>query len=210
MSGKFQSVKDPLSEALRNQAVDAAKRHKASWIELGRFLHSIYRDKHYREWGYLSFEAYCVKELSIKQVTASKLLKSYGFLEKEEPRLVSPQMVEKGAPKEFPDYEAVNLLRLAKENASLTPHDYAELREAVIQTGKEPKEVRAQVKQILAERDPKDPEEEKRARRNALVKRLISLLAAAKTESADGKLLPDYLLKQMTDLAVKLQAQIEG
>jgi len=209
MSGKFQTLKDPLTESLRTQAVDAAKRHKASWIELGRYLNSIYRDKHYREWGFLSFEAYCVKELSIKQTTASKLLKSYGFLEKEEPRLVSAQMSEKGAPKEFPSYEAVNLLRLAKENGNLTPHDYAEIREAVMESGREPKEVRAQVKQILSEREKKDPEAEKRIRRNSLVKRLVSLLVMARTEFAEEKLIPDYLLKQMADLAAKLKDQIE-
>ena len=46
-------------------------------------------DKHFRTWNYLSFDTYCFKELGIRQTTASKLLKSYSFIEKEEPRLAS-------------------------------------------------------------------------------------------------------------------------
>lgn len=208
MSVKTQD-KDALTETLRAQAVDAAKRHKASWIELGRYLFSIYKDKYYRSWGFLGFDAYCMKELGIKQTTASKLLKSYQFLEKEEPRLVSSQAAEKVAPREFPSYEAVNLLRLAKENQSITPHDYADLRESVMETGREPKEIRAQVKKILEEREEKDPRELKRSKRNSLLKRLVTMISSAKREFEAESLLPDYLVKQMTDLSAKLEAQIE-
>ena len=76
---------DAGKDALRNKTLDAAKRHKASWIELGQYLYAIYKDKYYKDWGYLTFEAYCGKEINVKLSTASKLLKSYDFLEKEEP-----------------------------------------------------------------------------------------------------------------------------
>ena len=168
MNAKSQE-KDALTETLRAQIVDAAKRHKASWVELGRYLIAVYKDKHYRTWGFMQFDAYCMKELGIKQTTASKLVKSYQFLEKEEPRLVSSQAAETVAPREFPGYEAVNLLRLAKENQKLTPHDYADLRESVMESGKEPKEIRAQMKKILDEREEKDPKDAKRVRRNSLI-----------------------------------------
>src|SRR3989338_8674077 len=87
-------------ESLRQKTQEAAKRHKASWIELGQFLLTIHKDKLYKEWGYLVFETYCKKELGIKETTAAKLLKSYSFLEKEEPTLASAErFMEEDAPK---------------------------------------------------------------------------------------------------------------
>src|SRR5487761_2441298 len=71
-------------ESLRYQVLDAAKSFKSSWIQLGQFLFTVYKDKLYRDWAYQTFEAYCAKEIGIRQNTAIKLLKSYSFLEKEE------------------------------------------------------------------------------------------------------------------------------
>src|ERR1700752_2981475 len=101
------------SDALREKVVEVAKKYKATWIELGQYLFTIYKDKLFKTWNYLSFETYCMKELGIKQLTASKLLKSYEFLEKEEPRITAHTYVEETEPKKMPNYESVNLLRLA-------------------------------------------------------------------------------------------------
>ncbi|MBU3759573.1 MAG: hypothetical protein FGM27_06540, partial [Candidatus Omnitrophica bacterium] len=54
---------DTASDALRQKTIETAKRHKASWIELGQYLFTIHRDKAFKSWGFLSFETYCVKEL---------------------------------------------------------------------------------------------------------------------------------------------------
>jgi|SRR3989338_1010505 len=201
--------KDALAEAIRKKTLEAARQHKASWIELGQYLNAIYKDKHFKEWGFLSFEAYCMRELSIKQQTASKLIKSYSFLEKEEPRLAKPDFSEQASPKKLPDYEAVNLLRLAKENEKITPRDYAELREAVLESAREPKEVRSQVKKILEARDDKDPAEVRQTRRNGLIKRLVTMLSSARREFESENLLPGSVLREMAALAEKLEGQIE-
>ena len=197
-------------EALRQKTQDAAKRHKASWIELGQYLYTIHKDKMYKEWGYLVFETYCKKELGIKETTAAKLLKSYSFLEKEEPRLASTEhFMEESSTKAVPHYESVNLLRLAKENKNLTTNDFADLRESVIQHAKEPKEVRAQVKKMLSEHEVKDPAEVRRTRRNAAIRRLVTILSSTKRELESDGLLPAYLIKQISELAGKLEDQIE-
>lgn len=198
------------AELLRQKTVEAAKRHKASWIELGQFLYSIHKDKLFKTWGFLSFETYCVKELGMKQATASKLLKSYSFLEQEEPRLADAgSLAAEDVPSVVPNYESVNLLRLAKENKSLTPQDYAEVRESVIDKAREPKEVRAQVKKLLSEREIKDPSDVRRERRNTTIRRVVSVIASAKKELENEKLLPEYIIKQMEELTQKLRDQIE-
>src|SRR4051812_43890779 len=100
------------SGSLREKTLETAKRHKASWIQLGQFLYTIYKDKHYKDWGFLTFETYVGKELHLKQTTAVKLLKSYYFLEKEEPKILERANAED--PDELlPSYESVNVLRLA-------------------------------------------------------------------------------------------------
>lgn len=196
-------------ENLREKTLEVARRHKASWIQLGQYLFSIHKDKLYKTWGFLSFETYCRKELSIKETTAAKLLKSYYFLEKEEPRLAKAASSEEEAPETIPHYESVNMLRLAKDNKRISTENFAELRNAVINKGNEPKDVRAQFKKLLSDQEPKDPAEVRRTRRNAAIKRIVSVMTMAKKELENEGLLPDYLLKQMSQLMEKLEDQIE-
>lgn len=198
-------------ENLREKTLEVARRHKASWIELGQYLFSIHKDKLYKTWGFLTFETYCRKELRIKETTAAKLLRSYCFLEKEEPGLAKAALPEseEEMPSVIPHYESVNLLRLAKDHKNIAPHDFAEIRNAVINKGHEPKEVRAQVKKFLSEQEVKDPVEMRRSRRNAAIKRIVSVISMAKKELENEHLLPDYLLKQMAQLVEKLRDQIE-
>jgi len=194
---------------LREKVADVARRHKASWIELGQYLFSISKNKLYKEWGYLSFEAYCVKELRIREATASKLLKSYSFLEREEPRMVKPEYIQEEAPQTIPDYESVNLLRLAKQNKNIPVQEFAELRHEVLNEAKEVKDVRAKVKAIVAEAKPKDTPEAKQQMRNSVLRRLIGFLNGAKSQLEDEKLVPPYILKQISDLAGKLEDQLK-
>ena len=196
------------NDELRIKTVEIAKQHKASWIQLGQHLFSIYKNKLYKEWGYQAFETYCQKELSIREATASKLIKSYSFLEKEEPRIVKPDFTEEETPRKIPDYESVNLLRLAKNNKNIPTNEFAELRYDVLNEGKESKEVRAQVKKILETHAPKDTPEIKDQKRSSILRRLIGFLNSAKTQLEEEDLVPDYLLKQIDALTQKLEDQL--
>ncbi|OGW80551.1 MAG: hypothetical protein A3G33_09350 [Omnitrophica bacterium RIFCSPLOWO2_12_FULL_44_17] len=202
-------AKETEKDQLRQKTLDVAKRHKASWIELGQYLYSIHKDKLFKGWGYLTFEGYCKTELGIKETTAAKLLKSYYFLEKEEPQIAKGDFTEEDTAKTIPNYESVNILRLAKENKNIAPADFADLRSAVIDSAKEPKEVKAQYRKLLSDREVKDPVEVRKTRRNAAIKRLITILDNTKHELGNEHLLPDYLLKQIDDLKKKLQDQLE-
>lgn len=204
-------VLDTANETLREKTLDAAKRHKASWIELGQYLYSIHKDKLYKAWGFLAFETYCKKELGIKESTAAKLLKSYLFLEKEEPKFVKPTFIkDEETAAAVPHYESVNLLRLAKQNQKITPGDYTALRKSVIDNAREPKEVRAQVRQvILSQAEAQDPAEVRRTKRNTAIKRLVTTLSNTSKELEREKLIPGYLVTQIQDLVAKLEDQIE-
>lgn len=195
-------------DELREKVVEVARRHKASWIELGQYLYTIQRNKMYKYWGFLEFDGYCMKELGIKPLTALKMVRSYQFLEREEPKVIEARSGEDNVRK-IPSFEAVNILRLARKNKLLTAKDLDHIREEVLEDGREPKEVRAHVRKLLSDREEKDPAEVRKARRNAAIKRLISALANTKKELESAKLLPAYLLNQMAELEKKLEDQIE-
>jgi hypothetical protein len=198
------------ADLLRKKTAEAVKRHKASWVELGQFLYSIHHDKLFKSWGYLTFEAYVNKELRLKSATAGKLLKSYQFLEKEEPRFVKQAVSdeEEDVAKPVPHYESVNLLRLARQNKNITPAEFADIREAVLVKAQEPQEVRSQVKKILAESIDEDSEEAARNRKKSKLRRLISLLSGAKRELESEGMVPKFLIKQIDDLTQKLEDQL--
>lgn len=148
----------------RYRALDAAKHFKSSWIELGQLLFSIHRDKLFRDWGYLTFDAYCAKEVGIRRATAVKLLKSYGFLEREEPSFLKPESLEERKPDQIPSLESVNVLRLASENEDYPEDDYETLREAVLEKAQPEEELRKKVRYVLKTGEKKvSPDEARRA-----------------------------------------------
>ncbi len=197
-----------IEEEIRGKTLQTAKSYKASWIELGRYLQTIYKDKMYKSWGFLAFETYCKKELGMKEAMASKIIKSFAFLETEEPKLTKPEFFEKETARPVPDLEALNTLRLAKNNKNIPAEDFAEMKESVLERGVGQEEIRAKVKKIVEETQDTESTEFKKTKRNGVLRRAISALSAVRKECSDSKLIPNYLLEQIFELTVKLEDQL--
>ncbi|MBU1998209.1 MAG: hypothetical protein KKE64_01795, partial [Candidatus Omnitrophica bacterium] len=151
---------DSLEEgSVRYQVLQNAKNFKTSWVELGRSLYTVHRDKLYKEWGYSVFENYASKEIGIKKDTAMKLLRSYYFLEKEEPDYLKEDFVRQAQTASVPNYESVNLLRLAKNKKALDETDYKEFRKQVFEKGKDARELKKDLTAIIRQRLELEPEE---------------------------------------------------
>jgi hypothetical protein len=112
----------------RRRILEAARRYKASWVELARLLVQVKRDEAWREWGHASFERYCTGELFIRKLTAEKLLASFGFLERHEPALARPR----GEPR-APAFEVIEVLSRAEAAGRLSESGWQELREEVLE-----------------------------------------------------------------------------
>ena len=84
MTKSLQNIEEKMKgldeNSLRYHILESAKSFKTSWVELGRSLYSVWKDKLYKEWGYSTMDAYTGKEIGIRKQTAMKLLKSYYFL----------------------------------------------------------------------------------------------------------------------------------
>jgi hypothetical protein len=117
----------------RRRILEAARRFKASWVELARLLVQVKRDESWREWGYASFERYCTGELFIRKQTAEKLLASFGFLERHEPALARPR----GDPK-APPFEVIEVLSRAEAAGRFSESGWQELREEVLERAPTP------------------------------------------------------------------------
>lgn len=194
-------------DSLRYQVLQSAKRFKMSWMELGQGLYSVWKDKLYKNWGYGTFDAYTSKEIGIKRQTAIKLLKSYYFLEKEEPSCLKGEYGESVEPAKIPTYEAVDVLRLAKQK-KIDDDDYSRLKEKIFEKGRYASEAKKDLAALIRERQEVEPEEARKKREMATVKRFLSTLKSLKKDIEVLKLLPTSVLKEINSLIHKIESQI--
>lgn len=195
-------------DSMRYQVLQNAKDFKTSWIDLGRALYSVWRDKLYKGWGYGKFEAYSSREIGIRKQTAMKLLKSYYFLEKEEPGYLRSDYIESAPAASVPTCESVDLLRLAKNKKILDDEDYSNLKKEVFEQGKDASQARRDLTTLIRQRQELEPEEAHKKRKFSTVKRLIGVLKSLREEAESQKLLPAPLIREAAALIKKLEEEI--
>jgi hypothetical protein len=204
-----QKIRDTADNPLRQHVLENARDFKRSWIELGRSLYSVWKDKLYRQWGYQDFDNYTTKEIGIRKQTAMKLLRSYFFLEKEEPDYLKESISEDAKAVNVPSYESVDLLRLAKEKKALDSGDYENLKEAVFQKGKDSREVKKDLTSLIRQRQELEPEEAWEQKRQTSIKRFIGILKSLKDEIKGSKMLPASLVQEADAFIRRLESELE-
>lgn len=204
-----EKMKDMDTESLRFHILNNAKNFKSSWVELGRALYSVYKDKMYKEWGYTTFDIYTVKEIGIRKQTALKLLRSYMFLEKEEPQYLRKGYIEETDAAKVPSYESVDVLRQAKNKKGLDKEDYEHIKKEIFEDGQDAQKVRKDLTALIRERKELDPQEALEKRKTATVRRLVSVLKSLKKEAELLKLLPVALLKETAELISRIEEELD-
>jgi hypothetical protein len=194
--------------SLRYQILHSAKSFKSSWVDLGRSLYTVYKDKLYKEWGYGSFDIYTVQEIGIRKQTALKLLRSYFFLEKEEPQYLKEEYLQQASATEVPSFESVDVLRQAKTKKVLDEKDYSDLKKQVFEKGRDAVQVKKDLTALIRQRQELEPEEVWEKKKAATVKRLMGVLKSLKQEAEGDKLLPAALLKDIHSVISKLEAEL--
>lgn len=127
--------------SLRQTVLLAAKRFKSSWVELGKLLAKVRNDGTFQDWGYPTFETYCLSELRIKKQTADKLTRNFGFLEKHEPQVMrTPELAEAA-----PAFEVVEVLAQAEERGQLSATEYKSIRDSIWNQEKPTSELRREL-----------------------------------------------------------------
>jgi hypothetical protein len=203
-----EKMEDLKPDSLRYHILESARAFKTSWIELGRALYSAWKDKLYKEWGYASFDIYTAREIGIRKQTAMKLLRSYYFLEREEPEYLKKDYAESREAAIVPGYESIDVLRLAKNKKGLDSQDYAHLKKEIFEKGRDVREVRKDLVSLLRQRQELEPEEAYQKRRLVTVKRFLSTLKSLKKEIEVSKLLPAPLIKEVAALISRLESEL--
>ena len=201
-------MKDLDRNSLRYQVLESARGFKTSWMDFGRILYSVCKDKLYKEWGYAGFETYVAKELGIRKETAMKLLKSYYFLEKEEPDYLKRDYAGILDTALIPSYESIDVLRLAKNKKDLGEQDYEALKKEVFEKGRDSRQIRKDLTALIRQRQELQPQEAYQKRRLGTIRRFLGTLKAIKKEIETAKLLPAPLIKEAASLIQKLEAQL--
>ncbi len=185
-------------ESPRYQALASARDFKSSWVSLGAQLQGVRQGQLYNEWGYASFDDYCLKEIRIKRPTALKLTNAYQFLEHQEPQLLKQQSEQET----FPDYRAVDLLRQAQQEAGFGDEDYQQLRDAVIEQGRSLPTVRQHFNQVTRSAESSE---------DGVRRSLQAALAAVRRLQNALQPLPEIAAPQqghLTELETQLQQEL--
>jgi hypothetical protein len=176
----------------RHTVLVAAKRFKSTWAELGKLLVQVRDEAKYEEWGYPSFEAYCLKELHIKKQTALKLTRSFSFLAKHEP----PEAVkEEDFPQRAPAFEVVEVLADAADRGQLSPSEYRSLRDSIWN----PEKSATELKREFSERFPRPPPEP--PPENVQLRRLAQMARKLASELSGTRKVPSAVAERAAALA---------
>jgi len=195
-------------DSLRYHILQSAKSFKTSWVDLGRALYSVWKDKLYRDWGYNTLDAYTAREIGIRKQTAIKLLKSYYFLEKEEPAYLEKEIAGSDNVAKVPSYEAIDLLRRAKAKKSVDQEDYKTLKKEIFENGKDAPQAKKDLTAMMRQREELDPDEVREKRKIATVRRFVGVLRSLKQEAELSKLLEADTIKEMASLIKKLESEL--
>jgi len=200
-----QKMQELPEDSLRYHVLQCAKNFKTSWMSLGQSLYTVSKDKLFRQWGYLTFEGYIVKEIGIKKVTAMKLLRSYFFLEKEEPAYLTKARREEIETAKLPSVEAVDLLRKAKSKEALDKESYGEFRNKVLEEGIEAQALKRDLTSLIRQREEYSPEEAKDRSDEMEIRKILASLKSVKNDLEVLKVLPF----EITNLTAQLIEKIE-
>ncbi|MCB9757861.1 MAG: hypothetical protein H6753_05495 [Candidatus Omnitrophica bacterium] len=197
------------ADLIRDQLIQFSKEFKTAWLHLGQNLYPVYKDKLFTAWGFEKFEHYTEGELGVNKETANKLLKTYFFLEQDEPEYLKKEFRDDRDPVQVPSCDALNVLRLARARKELNKEDYAQLKESVFEKGREAAEVRKDLVSLMKERKKVDPDEEREKRNLAAVKKLLSALRSFQKDMEALKLAPAALVEEVNGLMRKLEDEVE-
>ena len=200
---------DVLTDALRGELIEHAKTFKTSWVHLGQGLYSVWRDKMFHAWGHDKFEDYVIRELGLRKPLALKLVKTYFFVEQEEPAYLKKEFSEVREAAVVPGYESLDVLRLARNSKDVNREDYVKLRKQVFEKGREASLVRKDLTSIIKERRQVDPDEERENRHQHSIRKFLTALKTFKQDMETLKLIEPDIAAEAEELLKKLEEKYQ-
>ena len=205
---KLKKTSHIVSDTIREQLIEHTKDFKTSWLELGQKLYTVWQDKFYQAWGFEKFEEYTSRELGLKKDLCVKLLKTYFFIEQDEPEYLKEDFLENKEASRVPGFEAMNVLRMAKQKKEVLNEDYMRLKKNLFEKGADASQIRKDLTAIIKERKVIDPIQERDQRNEVAIRKLLNSLRSFKKDTEVLKLLPHEIINHAILLIEKLEVQI--
>ncbi len=190
-------------EDLRAHVSRCRNEFKSSWRNLAQALYTVWKDKFYKEWGYQTFDYYVAKEVFIRKHTAMKLIRSYRFLEEEEPQYLQDNS-SADPEQRVPGFEDVEVLRQARRH--LDQNGYQNIKEDLFEKGRDAQIVKKDLTALIRQRKEADPEEERTRQNRVIVRRCLSTLKSLRREIEMLRVLPGTIVKDIDELMVKIES----
>ncbi|MBS1149237.1 MAG: hypothetical protein H6Q89_935 [Myxococcaceae bacterium] len=181
--------------SFRQTVLLAAKRFKSSWVELGKLLVKVRNEALFEQWGYPSFEAYCLAEVRIKRQTAEKLTRSFSFLDKHEPKAMAQDDIVETAPA----FEVVQVLADAEERGQLSAQEYRSIRDSIWNNDRPVSELKRELVEQFPSPESKGPTDA------AQLKRLAAWARKLATELHGNKKVPRAMAERAEALAEEVE-----
>jgi hypothetical protein len=180
--------------SFRHTVLLTAKRFKSSWVELGKLLVKVRDGALYEEWGYPTFEAYCLAEVRIRKNTADKLTRSFSFLDRHEPRAMAQDDIVETAPA----FEVVQVLADAEERGQLSAQEYKSIRDSIWDQERPVSELKRELVEQF-------PPEVKQADDGAHLKRMAAWARKLASELEGNKKVPRAMVERAEALAEEVE-----
>lgn len=172
-------------DPVRAGMVRAARRFKASWIELGEALTETKRKSAWKKWGFASFEEYTKKELHLRQETVDKLTGSFSFLKARAPQVLSRDALSES----IPTYQAVDYLRKAHERSEEIekPDVFSALYTKIVDDGMPLAKAKREFEPTLFPRSAGEQKAKDESALRNMAARLLDLVRGSKTLRGDTR-----------------------
>jgi hypothetical protein len=199
-------LKDLPPDSLRHKTLAALRRFRASWVELGKLLTEVAYGGDYKEWGYEEFEVYCAQELGLKKPTVKKLMVSYNYMKRYEPRRLDAFEEDAGVAESIPDYQTVELLQRARENTDLEEKEQHRLHSLVF--SEESGEEGAVRKEIRTHLRPASDEEigDRNSSRRHEIEDILRTARALRRKLEASRAVPAGLKGRLDEILTELEA----
>ena len=121
---------------------------------------------------------------------------------------VAGECVQDANPVSLPSFEAIDILRQAKNKLTPDSGDYASLKKGIFENGRQAQEAKKDLTAFIRKRQELLPEQAQSKRKFATLNRLLGSLKALKRETEALKLLSAPLVRELDSLISKIDAEI--
>ena len=188
-------------DPIRTSVLAKARTFKKSWLELAEALSLVQAKQLWRDWGFSDFDAYCRKELHLRNSTVAKLLGSFRFLETAAPKVIQRAREGDGP---IPSIAAVDFVAKATERGTVDEETMSSIHRIAFEEGADAPLLSRKFKETVFPQSEQDRAESQRSHIANVARKLVQLV------TEDGAPVPKRLVIRLEETVGELLAAIEN